>query len=354
MNIRQKQNMKIKIMFFTLLMVSVATNAQVNKDTIAIKKTIEVKDSVVVKLLQPPYLKKGDTIAIVAPAGILKNREEVIEKAKSLAESWGLYVVYGKHLFNQGNHFAGTDEERAEDFQKALDNPNIKAIWAARGGYGSVRILDRLNFTKFKENPKWVIGYSDITALHSHIHTLGVETIHGMMGTSLGDPLEEIEKTVTSFKKALFGKKIKYKVDSNLFNREGEAKGQLVGGNLSILMSVLGSKSQMNTTNKIVFIEEIGEYKYSIDRMLQSLKRAGFFNNCTGLVIGDISNIKKNTTKWGKSIEQLILDVVAEYDFPVLFGFPAGHEKDNRALILGRKINLKVKKVKPSTLFFKN
>ena len=355
--------MKIKIFFFTLLIVSVITNAQVEKealalkDTLAVKKALEVKDSVVVKkttITQPDYLQKGDTIAIVAPAGILKNREEIINKAKYLAESWGLHVVYGKNLFNQGHHFAGSDEERASDFQKALDNPNIKAIWAARGGYGSVRILDRLNFTKFKENPKWVIGYSDITALHSHIHTFKIETIHGMMGASLGDELEDIEETVITFKNALFGKRLTYKVESNPFNRIGEAKGELIGGNLSILMSVLGSNSQMNTSGKIVFIEEIGEYKYSIDRMLQSLKRAGFFNNCKGLVIGDLSNIKKNTTKWGKPIEQLILDVVAEYDFPVLFNFPAGHEKDNRALILGRKVELKANKEKPSTLVFKN
>jgi len=337
-------------------MVSIITNAQVEIDTVVIRNTVEVKDSVVVKevkLIQPPYLQQGDTIAIVAPAGILTNREEVISKSKELAESWGLHVVYGKHLFANGHHFAGSDEERTEDFQKALDNPNIKAIWAARGGYGSVRILDKLDFSQFLKNPKWVIGYSDITALHSHIHTLGVETIHGMMGTSLGDELEDIEETVASFKKALFGKRLKYKIESNSFNKNGEAKGELVGGNLSILMSVLGSKSQMDTTGKIVFIEEIGEYKYSIDRMLQSLKRADFFKSCNGLVIGDISNIKKNTTKWGKPIEQLILDVVAEYDFPVLFNFPAGHEKDNRALVFGKEIQLKVSNEHLSSVIFK-
>jgi muramoyltetrapeptide carboxypeptidase len=355
--------MKNKIFFFTLLVVSILTNAQVEidtvtvKDTLTIKNVLEVRDSVIVKkpiIIQPAYLQKGDTIAIVAPAGILKNKVAIIDKAKALVESWGLHVVYGKNVFNQGHHFAGSDEERASDFQKALDNPNIKAIWAARGGYGSVRILDRLNFTKFKESPKWVIGYSDITALHSHIHTFEIETIHGMMGTSLGDELEDIEETVSTFKKALFGKKLKYKIDSSQFNREGEAKGELVGGNLSILMSMLGSKSQMNTAGKILFIEEIGEYKYSIDRMLQSLKRAGLFDECTGLVLGDISNIKKNTTKWGKPIEELILDVVAEYNFPILFNFPAGHEKDNRALIFGRQVQLKVNNEKPSTLVFKN
>ena len=353
--------MKVQHLFFsfifTLLVLHNGVFAQIKKDTLVVKDTLISKESIVVKkskLIRPAYLKKGDTIAIVAPAGILKNRVEVITKAKALAISWGLHVVYGKHLFAQGNHFAGTDEERTEDFQKALDNPSVKAIWSARGGYGSVRIIDRLDFRKFKENPKWVIGYSDVTVFHSHIHTLGIETIHGMMGTSLGDDLLELKETVATFKKALFGKKITYEIAQNSFNKMGMAEGELIGGNLSILMSLLGSESQINTKGKVLFIEEIGEYKYSIDRMLQSLKRAGFFKKCTGLVIGDMSNIKKNTTKWGKTIEQLILDVVAEYDFPVLFNFPAGHEKDNRALILGRTVELNVSKIKPSKLVFKN
>ena len=326
----------MKKRYFSLILVLLycfTMSSQVNMDS------IKDLDS---NFRTPPYLQKGDTIAIIAPAGILKNKKDVIAKAKTLAESWGLKVVYGKHLFTQGNHFAGTDKERASDFQKALDNPNIKAIWAARGGYGTVRILDRLDFDKFKESPKWVIGYSDITALHSHIHTLGIETLHGIMGTSLADDLNEIKESVATFKAALFGSNLSYILPVNAKNRNGEATGKMIGGNISILYSMLGSKSQMDTTDKILFIEEIGEYKYSIDRMLQSLKRAGFFENCKGLVIGDISNIKKNTTTWGKSIEQLILDVVSEYDFPVLFNFPEGHEKDNRALILGRTITMKV------------
>jgi muramoyltetrapeptide carboxypeptidase len=303
-------------------------------------------------LITSPYLQQGDTIAIVAPAGILIDRQEVIDQAKELAESWGLHVVYGKHLFDAAGHFSATDDERAEDFQKAMDNPNIKAIWAGRGGYGTVRILDKLDFTKFKEKPKWIIGYSDITALHSHLNTLGFETIHGMMGTSLGDDPEEIVETIKTFKKAIFGEKLSYSLVSVIENREGTAKGELIGGNLSLLASMLGSKSQMNAEGKILFIEEVGEYKYSIDRMLQSLKRAGFFKHCKGIIVGDISKIKTNTTKWGTSIEQLILDVVAEYDFPVLFHFPAGHEPDNRALILGRTIALNVTKDGISTVVF--
>lgn len=302
------------------------------------------------KLVTPPYLQKGDTIAIIAPAGILKNRKHVIDRAKELAESWGLKVVYGKHMFNQNHHFAGTDEERCQDFQDALDNPNIKAIWSARGGYGSVRILDKLDFTKFKENPKWVIGYSDITAFHNHIHNLGIETIHGMMGTSLQDKLEDIPETIETLRKVLFGEELEYKIESSKYNREGEVKGALIGGNIAILTSMLGSDSQMLTDGKILFIEEIGEYKYSIDRMLQSLKRASYFNNIKGIIVGDMTKIKKNTTPWGSSIEQLILDVIPK-DIPILFNFPAGHEPDNRALIMGRVIKMDIKE-KAATVKF--
>jgi muramoyltetrapeptide carboxypeptidase len=317
--------MKSKIVSFLLLMSFTFTNAQQ-------------------KLTTPPYLKIGDTIAIVAPAGILKGRKATIQKAKKLAESWGLEVVLGKNMYNQNNHFAGTDEERCQDFQKALDDKNIKAIWAARGGYGSVRILDKLDFAEFKRYPKWVIGYSDITAFHNHIHKLGVETIHGMMATSLEQKPEEIMNTISSFKKSLFGEALSYTVASSKYNRtflSKEIEGQLIGGNLSILTSMLGSESQLNTENKILFIEEIGEYKYSIDRMLQSLKRAGYFTNVKAVIVGNISLVKKNSTQWGSSIEQLILDVVPA-EVPVLFNFSAGHEADNRSLIFGRNVDVKI------------
>jgi muramoyltetrapeptide carboxypeptidase len=303
------------------------------------------------KLITPSSLQKGDTIAIVAPAGILKNRKLVIDKAKKLAESWGLKVVYGKHMFNQAHHFAGTDTERCQDFQDALDNPNIKAIWSARGGYGSVRILDKLDFTKFKENPKWVIGYSDITAFHNHIHNIGVETIHGIMGTSVQDKPEVIAKSVESLRKALFGEVLSYETPSSKYNRQGDIKGELVGGNIAILTSMLGSDSQISTDGKILFIEEIGEYKYSIDRLLQSLKRAGYFRNLKGIIVGDMTKIKKNSTPWGSSVEQLILDVVPN-DLPILFNFPAGHEPDNRALIMGRAVEVNIQE-EMSTINFK-
>ncbi len=304
-------------------------------------------------LIQPPYLTAGDTVAIVAPSGILKNRIGEIEKAKVLLKSWGLHVVVGKHVFNQANHFAGTDEERCEDFQNALDNPKISAIWCARGGYGAVRILDKLDYTKFKKNPKWVIGYSDITALHSQIHNEGFESLHAMMCTSLQDDNETIKETISTFKKALFGDSLSYTLKGSSYNKTGTATGKLIGGNLSILQTMLGSKTSIDTSEKILFIEEIGEYKYHIDRLLQSLKRAGYFDSCKGVIIGDMTKIKRNTTPWGSSIEQLILDVLAEYNFPVAFNMHAGHAKDNRALILGRTVDLTVNS-EHSTIIFKN
>ncbi len=305
------------------------------------------------KLIQPPYLKAGDTVAIVAPSGILKNRTREIEQAKALLISWGLRPILGQHVFNQANHFAGTDDERCEDLQKAIDDPKIKAIWCARGGYGTVRILDRLNWTEFKENPKWIIGYSDITALHNQIHNEGIESIHAMMCTSLEDDPETIKETISTFKDALFGNSLNYSLKGSRYNRIGKASGELVGGNLTMLHTMLGSKSSIDTSNKILFIEEIGEYKYHIDRMLQSFKRAGYFDNCNGLIVGDMTKLRKNTTVWGTSIEQLILDALSDFDFPIAFNMPAGHEKDNRALILGRTIHLSVS-IEESKVVFEN
>ena len=304
-------------------------------------------------LVQPPYLKAGDTVAIVAPSGILKNKDTEIQKAKDLLKSWGLNYVIGKHVFNQNNHFAGTDDERCEDFQQAMDDPTIKAIWCARGGYGTVRILDKLDYSKFRKKPKWIIGYSDITALHSQVHNEGFESMHAMMCASLQDDPETIKETISTFKDALFGKPLHYVLAGSTYNKTGSVSGELVGGNLSILYSMLGSKTNIDTSGKILFIEEIGEYKYHIDRMLQSLKRAGYFDNCKGVIVGDITKLRKNTTLWGSSVEQLILDALSEYDFPIAFNMPAGHEKDNRAMILGRTVELTVSS-EQSTVVFKN
>lgn len=302
-------------------------------------------------LIQPPYLKAGDTVAIVAPSGILKDRTDEIELAKNLLKSWGLNYVIGKHVFSKDNHFAGTDDERCEDFQKALDDPKISAIWAARGGYGTVRILDKLNYTKFKKNPKWIIGYSDITALHNQVHNEGFQSIHAMMCVSLSEEKNGLDETISTFKDAIFGKPLSYTLEGSEYNRTGTVTAPLVGGNLTVLHTMLGSKTSIDVSGKILFIEEIGEYEYHIDRMLQSLKRAGYFDNCKGVIVGDITKVRKNTTAWGKPVEQLIVDALSEYDFPIAFNMPAGHERDNRAMILGRTVELKVGKDKTELKF---
>jgi len=319
------------------------------KTTLTAQETTLTKPST---LIQPPYLKAGDTVAIVAPSGVVKNGIDEIESAKALLKSWGLHTIVGKNVFNKANHFAGTDDERCTDFQSALDNPTVSAIWCARGGYGTVRILDKLDYTKFKQHPKWLIGYSDITGLHNQFHNEGIESIHGIMCLSLPNDLNEIKEPIATFKAAIFGKPLSYTVEGSKYNRTGQVTAPLVGGNLTLLHTMLGSKTSINIDGKILFIEEVGEYKYHIDRMLQSLKRAGYFDHCEGVIIGGISKVRKNTTDWGTSIEQLFLDALADYDFPIAFNIPAGHEKDNRALILGRTIDLNVTKDK-STIVFK-
>ena len=307
---------------------------------------IDNSSNMTTRLISPPYLKAGDTVAIVAPSGILKNREREIKQADSLLRSWDLNVIIGEHVFSKANHFAGTDDERCEDLQLAMDDPKISAIWCARGGYGTVRVLDKLDYTKFTEHPKWIVGYSDITALHNQLHNEGFESLHALMCVSLTKDISEVQSSIETFKSALFGNPSDYILEGSKYNRVGEAKGPLIGGNLTMLHTMLGSKESLDTSGKVLFIEEIGEYKYHIDRMLQSMKRAGYFNNLKGLIVGDMTKLRRNTTLWGTSVEQLILDALSEYDFPIAFNMPAGHEKDNRALVLGRTIALQVEKSK--------
>lgn len=311
------------------------------QDLFAQEKSSSMKQQT---LVRPAYLKAGDTVAIVAPSGVLKNRNAEIQNAQDLMASWGLHTVLGTHLYAESNHFAGTDAERCADFQQAMDDPTISAIWSARGGYGTVRILDKLDYTKFKKKPKWVIGYSDITALHSQLHNEGFESIHAIMAAGITKDLKGIEETVSTFKDAIFGKPLAYTLEGSEYNKVGTVTGELVGGNLTLIHTLLGSKTSIDTSGKILFIEEIGEYAYHTDRMLQSLKRAGYFDNCKGVIVGDFSKVRENPTPWGSSIEQLILDALADYDFPIAFKMPAGHEDDNRAMIFGRNIELSVGK----------
>lgn len=287
-------------------------------------------------MISPPYLKKGDTIGIIAPAR--KITREELQPSADLMTAWGLHVRFGNNLFGANNQSSGTDAERTADLQEMLNDPSIKAIISARGGYGTLRIIDKLRFDRFTEFPKWIIGYSDITVLHSHIHNLGIETLHGTMPVNFMKDAESAE----SLRKALFGEKLNYFWPAHPLNRRGKATGVLVGGNLSLLYGMTGSISDLDTDNKILFLEDLDEYLYHIDRMMLNLKRSGKLKSLSGLIVGGMTEMKDNTIPFGKNAEEIILDAVKEYDFPVTFGFQAGHTVKNLALILGRKISLKV------------
>jgi len=285
----------------------------------------------------PSSLQKGDTIAILATAR--KNIDDNLQPAIDLLHCWGLEVKIGKSIGLDDNQLAGTDEQRAEDFQQQLDNPNIKAIWCVRGGYGTVRIIDLLDFTKFKQNPKWIVGFSDVTVIHSYVNKLNIATIHGAMPVTVGKASVE---SIESLRKALFGENLAFEIPFNPANRLGNVKGEIVGGNLSILYSLMGSNAQIDCKGKILFIEDLDEYLYHIDRMMMSLKRCGCFDGLNGLIIGTMSKMKDNDIPWGKNANQIIEDVTKEYSFPVLYNFPAGHFHDNRALIFGKQVSLEL------------
>ena len=301
-------------------------------------------------LVRPPSLKKGDTIVILSPAGRVSDREK-IDAATKLANHWGLVVFYGNHLLSRDGTFAGTDEERLGDLQKAMDDPDIRAIWSARGGYGTVRIIDDLDFSGFVEHPKWIIGFSDITVLHNKIHELGVQTIHGLMPLTLDLENPDQQEAIRSLHRVLFGKGLEYKIPSNENNRSGEAQGQLVGGNLSIVYSMLGSDTNLDMRGKVLFLEEVGEALYHIDRMMISLKRAGYFEQCRGLILGDFRLKENPGNEFGKTLEQIVLEAAEGTDFPIVFDFPAGHIKDNRSLLLGSYVNIKAGKKKSKISF---
>ncbi len=288
------------------------------------------------KMITPPYLKKGDTIAIVATAR--KNIDDNLKFAKDLLTNWGLNVKVGSTIGLDLNQLAGTDEQRAADFQNQMDNENIKAIWCVRGGYGTVRMIDLLDFTKFKENPKWIIGFSDVTVLHNHLNTMGYKSIHGIMPVS-SKATKEAKETLRI---ALFGDKLEYDILPHSMNRFGKASGELVGGNLSILYSLMGSKSAINCDDKILFMEDLDEYLYHIDRMMMNLQRNGCLESIKGIIVGSMTKMKDNDIPWGKDALQIIEDVTKKYNIPIIYNFPAGHIQDNRALIMGSKISIDV------------
>jgi muramoyltetrapeptide carboxypeptidase len=298
------------------------------------------------KMITPPYLQKGDTVAIVSTAR--KNIEDNLKPTIDLLENWGLKVKIGKTIGLDHFQLAGTDEQRAADFQEQLDNPNIKAIWCVRGGYGTVRMIDLLDFTQFKQNPKWIVGFSDVTVLHSHLNRMGYESLHAIMPVSVPRATSE---AIDSFCKALFGEHLEYTLTCDAINHNGKAKGELVGGNLSILYSLLGSESAIDCKDKILFIEDLDEYLYHVDRMLMNLKRNGCLSSLKGIVVGAMTKMNDNDIPWGKNALEIIEDITKNLKIPVIYNFPAGHIQDNRALIFGRQVSMEVND-KESKLIF--
>ncbi|MBL4625611.1 MAG: LD-carboxypeptidase [Flavobacteriales bacterium] len=289
-------------------------------------------------MIQPPFLKLGDKVAIVSTARKITERD--LDFSINKLQEWGLHVVFGAHLFEEDNQFAGTDEMRVADFQEALNDDSIKAIICARGGYGTVRIIDALDFSILEKSPKWIVGYSDVTVLHAHIlSNFDVQSIHGTMPINFESNTGE---ALSSLRKALFGEELSYEIKANGLNKTGSGTGNIIGGNLSILYSLIGSRSDIDTTGKILFIEDLDEYLYHVDRMMQNLKRSGKLAGLAGLIVGAMSDMNDNAIPFGKQAEEIILDAVSPYDYPVCFGFPVGHINDNRALYVNKKANLRV------------
>ncbi len=288
----------------------------------------------------PPYLKPGDTIGILCPSGYMPY-----EKASTAIETlkeWGFRIVVGKTLGNQYNYFSGTDEERLADLQQMLDDNSINAILCARGGYGMGRIIDALSFKKFKKHPKWIIGFSDITILQSHIFSnFKIASLHAPMAAAFNDG-ENKNRYIQSLHDALIGRKATYSSCGNQYNQNGKASGILAGGNLSLLINIFGTSSDIKTEKKIFFIEDVGEYIYNVDRMLYQLKRCGKLDNLAGLIVGKFTDMKDTTIPFGQTIEEVVYNIIKDFDYPVCFGFPVSHEKENYALKIGVKYELTV------------
>lgn len=283
-------------------------------------------------------LQPGDKIAIIATARKITIPET--EAAIQCFRSWGLEVMLGKTIGASYNQFAGDDALRLHDLQEMLDNPDIKAIVCARGGYGTTRIIDQVDFSAFRKNPKWVVGFSDVTALHSHIHTLGIESVHAIMPVLFPKP--GTASSIESLRRILLGEEMTYTAPAHIFNRSGQGQGQLVGGNLSMLHTLTGTRSDISTDGKILFLEDLDEYLYHIDRMMVHLDRSGKLENLAGLVIGDMSDMHDNTIPFGKTAYEIINEHTGKYHYPVSYGFPVGHEPLNLALVCGREARLEV------------
>lgn len=287
----------------------------------------------------PVSLKPGDKIRLVAPAG--KVREKHVKTAVTTLQSAGYTVTEGAHLYDAHYQFAGDDQARRADLQEALDDETCRAILLARGGYGLIRIIDEIDFSRFLKSPKWISGFSDITVLHNHLHNQGIETIHAVMPNSFPDDGTQ-NQPVALLLDTLAGKSPAYSIDAHPLNKMGQASGRLTGGNLTMLTALLGSTSETVTDGKILFVEDVGEHLYRIDRMIHTLKRAGKLARLAGLVVGQFNDLPDSSTQFGMDVTEIITQAVAAYNYPVVFGFPAGHEPDNRPLILGRTTHLSV------------
>jgi muramoyltetrapeptide carboxypeptidase len=290
---------------------------------------------------KPPILQQGDTIALTALAS--QTPLELLQPAISVLENWGLKVVIGASVSQAFPDFISTSKIRLNDFQNFLDDAHVKAIFSIRGGYGSYHLLEEINWNKFRKSPKWLVGYSDITAVHAHTHRLGFESIHGAMPKSflqIGG-----EESLESLRKILFGEENNYEIQTHPLNRNGTGQGQIIGGNLALICSLMGTKSEINTNEKILFIEDIDEHLYRIDRMMSQLKRAGKLKNLAGLIVGDFSNATDGAIPFGTTFQEIILNVVSEYDYPVAFNFPVGHEANNWAIPCGRVVQLTVEQL---------
>ena len=301
---------------------------------------------------KPPFLKPGATIGITCPSGYVSA--ERVQYATVVLEKWGFKTRLGKTVGNEFHYFSGDDATRLADLQEMLDDTTIDAILMGRGGYGLSRIIDLLDFTKFVQYPKWICGFSDITVLHSHIQAqFGIPTIHSVMCGAFKPETEEKEY-ILSLRKALMGEDLSYPFPASDYNRMGEATAKIVGGNLAMLAHLTGSDSQINTDGKILFIEDIGEHLYHIDRMLLNLKRSGQLSKLKGLLVGSFTDIEDTDRPFGQTLEQIISDKVKEYDFPVAFNFACGHDEVNNTLVLGAEYRLVVREDFNKLESFKN
>ena len=288
-------------------------------------------------MIFPEKLKIGDKIGIISTARKITLDE--LDPAIKTIESWELKVVLGPNLFEVDNQFSGTIEQRSTDLQTMIDDDSIKAILCARGGYGTVQIIDNIDFSKLKNKPKWIVGYSDVTVLHSHLNKLGIASLHATMPINFKTNAKE---SLASLKNGLFGNENNILCGPHPFNKFGKVEAEVVGGNLSILYSLLGSNSDVDTDGKILFIEDLDEYMYHVDRMMMNLKRNGKLKNLKALIIGGMSDMNDNTIPFGKTVEEIILEYIKEFDFPVCFNFPAGHLDDNRTLVFGKECTLEI------------